>query len=385
MSKSIDIALNNIMRKEALRQQKTINLIASENYASKQVKSLLSSDFTNKYAEGYSRNRYYGGCEYADELEDLCMERACKLFESQYANVQPHSGSQANQVVMSALLKPGDTIMGLDLKHGGHLSHGSKVNFSGIMYKSVPYELIDEDLHYDYIKSLAINHNPKLIIAGYSSYSQPINWMQFKDIAEETGSYLLADISHTSGFVATKLHENPINFADVVTCTTHKTLRGPRGGLILSNDEKLMKKINNALFPGIQGGPHMNVIAAKTCAFYEALQPEFADYMKSVQGNARVMCEEFKNSGFKIVSDGTHCHMFTVDLTLCGISGKEAQVLLENHDIIVNKNMIPNDSRRPSETSGIRIGTAAITTQGYDANKCKVLAKRIVKILKNST
>ncbi|MFT6220628.1 MAG: glycine hydroxymethyltransferase, partial [Candidatus Endobugula sp.] len=364
---TFDPELFNAVEKEETRQEHHIELIASENYASKAVMSLQGSVLTNKYAEGYPNKRYYGGCEHVDVVESLAIDRAKKLFGAEYANVQPHSGSQANAAVYMALLQPGDTILGLSLDHGGHLTHGAKPSFSGKIYNAVQYG-IDADsgeLNYDDIEALAVEHQPKMIVAGFSAYSRTMDWSKFRDIADKVGAYLLVDMAHVAGLVAVGLYPNPLPFADVVTTTTHKTLRGPRGGLILSKREpEFTKKFDSMIFPGIQGGPLMHVIAAKAVAFLEALQPEFADYQKQVIANAQTMADTFIEQGYKVVSNGTDNHLFLLDLIDKGLTGKEADLALGSANITVNKNTVPNDPQSPFVTSGIRIGSSAITTRG---------------------
>ena len=369
--------------KEAQRQEDHIELIASENYVSPRVLEAQGSVLTNKYAEGYSGKRYYGGCEFVDIAENLAVERACRLFGADYANVQPHSGSQANAAVYMALLNPGDTVLGMSLAEGGHLTHGSPVNFSGRLYNIVPYGLNDEGLiDYDNVAALAREHKPRMIIAGFSAYSRVVDWQRFREIADEVGAYLFVDMAHVAGLCATGEYPNPVQIADVTTTTTHKTLRGPRGGLILArkNDE-LTKKFNSLVFPGTQGGPLMHVIAAKAVAFLEALQPEFTDYQKQVKENARTMASVLQGRSYKIVSGGTDNHMFLVDLIDKDITGKDADAALGSANITVNKNAVPKDPRSPFVTSGLRLGTPAITTRGFGAEEVTALSGWIADIL----
>lgn len=365
--KKFDPKLYSSLCHEQKRQRMHVELIASENFASPNVRKLCGSIFTNKYAEGYPGKRYYSGCQYVDEIERLAIERACRLFHAKYANVQPHSGSSANLAVYRALINNGDTILGMSLDTGGHLTHGYRLSFSGQDYNAITYGVdpITETIDYEAVRQLALKYRPKLIIAGASAYSRFIDFSKFKAIAKEVDALLMVDMAHIAGLVATGLHQNPIDYADVVTSTTHKTLRGPRGGLILTNNEEIIKKINKAIFPGTQGGPLMNIIAAKAEAFYEDLQPEFIDYQKQVIKNAKAFAEEFKKMGYRIVSNGTDNHLFIVDLTSKGINGKEAEVLLDKILITVNKNTIPNDPLPPLKTSGIRLGTPAMTTRGF--------------------
>ena len=353
---------------EANRQEDHIELIASENYASKRILEAQGSILTNKYAEGYPSKRYYGGCENVDIAENLAIERAKELFKADYANVQPHSGSSANAAAYLALLEPNDTILGMSLDHGGHLTHGSKVNFSGRNYKSFQYGLHPEtnDINYDEVRSLAKEHNPKLIIAGFSAYTGIIDWQEFRKIADEVGAYFLVDMAHVSGIVAANLYPSPIPYADVVTSTTHKTLRGPRSGIILAKkNEEIEKKLNSAVFPGSQGGPLMHVVAAKALCFKEALEPEFKIYIQQVMDNAKIMAKTIMSNGIDIVCDGTENHIVLVDLRSKGITGKDLERVLGNVNITVNKNSVPNDPASPFVTSGIRIGTPAVTTRGF--------------------
>ena len=353
---------------EANRQEDHIELIASENYASKRILEAQGSILTNKYAEGYPSKRYYGGCENVDIAENLAIERAKELFKADYANVQPHSGSSANAAAYLALLEPNDTILGMSLDHGGHLTHGSKVNFSGRNYKSFQYGLHPEtnDINYGEVRSLAKEHNPKLIIAGFSAYTGIIDWQEFRKIADEVGAYFLVDMAHVSGLVAANLYPSPIPYADVVTSTTHKTLRGPRSGIILAKtNEEIEKKLNSAVFPGSQGGPLMHVVAAKALCFKEALEPEFKIYIQQVMDNAKIMAKTIMSNGIDIVCDGTENHIVLVDLRSKGITGKDLERVLGNVNITVNKNSVPNDPASPFVTSGIRIGTPAVTTRGF--------------------
>ena len=379
-------ALWDAIKSEEKRQEDTIELIASENIVSDSVREAQGSVLTNKYAEGYPGKRYYGGCQYIDKVEQLAIDYAKKLFNAEYANVQPHSGSQANMTVYNALLKPGDTILGMGMDAGGHLTHGSKVNFSGKIFDSISYDLNPEteELDFERIRQIAIEKKPKLIIAGASAYSRIIDWQKFRDIADEVGAYLMVDMAHIAGLVATGAHPSPIPIADVVTTTTHKTLRGPRGGMILSNNKELGKKIDSALFPGTQGGPLEHVIAAKAQAFYEDLQPEFTQYIDQVIKNSKAMAEEFKNSKkIRVVSGGTDNHLMIIDITKTGVTGKDAQNLLDSVNITTNKESIPGDKRSPFITSGLRIGTPAITSRGFKESDAKEVAKIIIEVLDN--
>lgn len=372
--------------KEEQRQQETIELIVSENIVSKAVREAQGSVLTNKYAEGYPGKRYYGGCQYIDQVEQLAIDYAKKLFNAQYANVQPHSGSQANMAVYQALLKPGDKILGMGMDAGGHLTHGSKVNFSGKFYESYSYALNPEteELDYDQIEQLALEINPSLIVAGASAYSRIIDWQRFREIADEVGAYLMVDMAHIAGLVATGAHPSPIPIADVVTTTTHKTLRGPRGRMILSNSLEIGKKINSALFPGTQGGPLEHVIAGKAQAFYEDLQPQFTDYINQVVKNAAAMADEFKKSDtIRVVSGRTDNHLLVIDITKTGITGKNAQNLLDEVHITTNKEAIPNDQRSPFVTSGLRIGTPAVTSRGFKEDDVRKVADMIIQLLDN--
>ena len=371
---------------EAQRQEDHIELIASENYASKRILEAQGSLLTNKYAEGYPSKRYYGGCENVDIAENLAIDRAKELFKADYANVQPHSGSSANAAAYLALLQPNDTILGMSLDHGGHLTHGSKVNFSGRNYKSIQYGLHPEthDIDYDQVRSLAIEHKPKLIIAGFSAFTGIIDWKKFREIADETGAYFLVDMAHVSGLVAADLYPSPVPYADVVTSTTHKTLRGPRSGIILAKaNEEIEKKLNSAVFPGSQGGPLMHVVAAKALCFKEALDPEFKIYIKQVMDNAKTMAETIMSNGIDIVSNGTENHIILVDLRSKGITGKDLERVLGSVNITVNKNSVPNDPASPFVTSGIRIGTPAATTRGFKEEEIIQVANWISDIINN--
>jgi glycine hydroxymethyltransferase len=369
---------------EGQRQEDHIELIASENYASPRVLEAQGSVLTNKYAEGYPGRRYYGGCEFVDIAENLAMMRARQLFGAAYANVQPHSGSQANAAVYFALLNPGDTILGMSLDHGGHLTHGAKVNFSGKIFKGVQYGIVAETglIDYDQVERLALEHKPKMIVAGFSAYSRVIDWARFRAIADAVGAYFFVDMAHVAGLVACGLYPNPVPIADVVTTTTHKTLRGPRGGLILARPHAdLHKKFNSMVFPGIQGGPLMHVIAAKAVAFLEALQPEFKSYSAQVIANARAMSRVLQQRGYKIVSGGTDNHLFLLDLIDKGITGKDADAALGLAHMTVNKNAVPNDPRPPSISSGLRLGTPAVTTRGCKEPEMQQLSNLIADVL----
>ena len=371
-------------RNESLRQEEHIELIASENYASNRVLEAQGSIFTNKYAEGYPSKRYYGGCENVDIAENLAINRAKELFKADYANVQPHSGSSANAAAYLALLNPNDTILGMSLDHGGHLTHGAKVNFSGLNYKSIQYGLNPKthDIDYDNVKNLAKKYNPKLIVAGFSAFSGIIDWKKFKEIADETNALLLVDMAHVSGLVAADLYPSPVPFADVVTSTTHKTLRGPRSGIILTKKNlEIEKRLNSAVFPGSQGGPLMHVIAAKAVCFKEALEPEFKEYIKQVIDNAKIMAKVLISNGIEIVTNGTENHIILVDLRNKGISGKDLEIALGEINITVNKNSVPNDPRSPFITSGIRIGTPAVTTRGFKENEVTQVSRWISEII----
>ncbi|KZK70673.1 serine hydroxymethyltransferase [Shewanella baltica] len=379
-----DPELFKAIQNETLRQEEHIELIASENYTSPRVMEAQGSQLTNKYAEGYPGKRYYGGCEYVDVVETLAIERAKELFGATYANVQPHSGSQANSAVYMALLKPGDTVLGMNLAHGGHLTHGSPVNFSGKLYNIIPYG-IDESgkIDYDEMERLAVEHKPKMMIGGFSAYSGIVDWAKMREIADKIGAYLFVDMAHVAGLIAAGVYPNPVPHAHVVTSTTHKTLAGPRGGVILSaaDDEDLYKKLNSAVFPGGQGGPLMHVIAGKAVAFKEALEPEFKVYQQQVVNNAKAMVEVFLERGYKIVSGGTSNHLMLVDLIGRDLTGKEADAALGSANITVNKNSVPNDPRSPFVTSGVRIGTPAITRRGFKEAESKELTGWICDIL----
>ena len=369
---------------ERNRQEDHIELIASENYTSPRVLEAQGSVLTNKYAEGYPGRRYYGGCEFVDVAEQLAIDRAKQLFGAAYANVQPHSGSQANAAVYLALLNPGDTILGMSLDHGGHLTHGAKVNFSGKLFKAVQYGIRADtgEIDYDQVESLAKEHRPRVLVAGFSAYSRIIDWARFRAIADAVGAYFFVDMAHVAGLVATGLYPNPVPFADVVTTTTHKTLRGPRGGLILARPHpELHKKFNSMVFPGTQGGPLMHVIAAKAVAFLEALQPEFKVYSAQVVANARIMTEVLQRRGYKIVSGGTDNHLFLLDLIDKNITGKDADAALGRAHITVNKNAVPNDPRPPAISSGLRIGTPAVTTRGFKEAEIRQLTGWIADVL----
>lgn len=382
----MDKRIREILDKEKNRQRDNIELIASENYVSNDILELQGSIFTNKYAEGYPGKRYYGGCENVDVIENLAIEYVCKLFNVKYANVQPHSGSQANMAVYRALLNHGDKIMGLNLSHGGHLTHGHKLNFSGIDYEVVSYN-VDNDsevIDYNKVREIALKEKPKMIIAGASAYPREINFKKFKDIALEVGAYLMVDMAHIAGLVATGFHMSPIPYADIITSTTHKTLRGPRGGMILTNREDIIKKINRVVFPGVQGGPLMHVIAAKAQCFFEALQPEFKEYQLQVIKNIKTLEKVLKEEGIRLVSNGTDNHLLLLDVkNSVGITGKKAEEVLDKINITVNKNTIPNDLESPMVTSGIRIGSPAMTTRGFKEEEFAILGKIICKCLKN--
>ena len=381
----MDIRIKEALEKEKLRQQNNIELIASENYASKDVMALQGSIFTNKYAEGYSGKRYYGGCINVDTVEDLAIEYVTKLFDCKYANVQPHSGSSANMAVYKALLNYGDKVMGMNLSHGGHLTHGHPINFSGLEYEIISYDVDSETemIDYDKLEQLALETKPKMIIAGGSAYSRIIDFKRFREIADKVGAYLMVDMAHIAGLVATDLHPSPIPYADVVTSTTHKTLRGPRGGIILTNDEEIAKKINKIVFPGIQGGPLMHVIAAKAECFYEALQPEFKDYQEQVLKNIKALAKVLSDNGLRIISGGTDNHLILVDVTSLGINGKEAEKLLDDVNITVNKNTIPFDKESPFKTSGIRLGSPAMTTRGLKEEDFEEIGHIIIDAFHN--
>ncbi|MFO1373939.1 MAG: serine hydroxymethyltransferase [Agitococcus sp.] len=383
-----DPDLAQAISQEDARQEAHIELIASENYCSPLVMAAQGSKLTNKYAEGYPGKRYYGGCEYVDIVESLAIERAKKLFGADYANVQPHSGSQANGAVFLALLNAGDTVLGMSLAHGGHLTHGAKVNFSGKSYNAVQYGLNPEtgEVDYDEVERLALEHKPKMIIAGFSAYSRIMDWQRFRDIADKVGAYLMVDMAHVAGLVAAGVYPNPVQIADVTTTTTHKTLRGPRSGLILARkNEEIEKKLNSAVFPGNQGGPLMHVIAAKAVCFLEAMQPSFVDYQKQVVKNAQTMAAIFIERGYDVVSNGTDNHLFLVSLVGKELTGKDADAALGKAGITVNKNAVPNDPRSPFVTSGIRVGTPAVTTRGFAEAEVAALANWMCDILDNPT
>ena len=380
-----DIELFNSIKDEYIRQQNHIELIASENIVSKAVLEAQGSVLTNKYAEGYPSKRYYGGCEHVDVSENLAIDRAKKLFDCKFANVQPHSGAQANGAVYLALIKPGDTILGMSLNSGGHLTHGAKPAQSGKWFNAVHYD-VDKDtglIDYDMVEKLAIENNPKIIIAGGSAYSRVIDFKKFRDICDKVGAYLLVDMAHFSGLVAGGVYPNPTKFADVVTSTTHKVLRGPRGGIILTNNEDLIKKFNSAIFPGLQGGPLMHVIAAKAVSFKEALSDDFKIYTKNVINNAKILSESLTEKGFKIFSGGTDTHLMLLDLRSFNVTGKDAQISLGKANITCNKNGIPFDTESPFITSGIRLGTPACTTRGFGEQEFKLIAELIYKVIKN--
>ncbi len=388
-SKSVNLAqydpeLAAAIAQEDQRQQDHVELIASENYVSCAVMEAQGSQLTNKYAEGYPGKRYYGGCEYVDIVEQLAIDRVKELFGAEYANVQPHSGSQANQAVYASVLKPGDTILGMSLAHGGHLTHGASVNISGKLYNAITYGLDkNEVLDYAEVERLALEHKPKMIVAGASAYALQIDWAKFREIADKVGAYLFVDMAHYAGLIAGGQYPNPVPFCDFVTTTTHKTLRGPRGGVILCRDNTHEKALNSSIFPSLQGGPLMHVIAAKAVAFKEALQPEFKQYAKQVKINAAAMAEELVKRGLRIVSGRTESHVFLVDLQPMKITGKAAEAALGKANITVNKNAIPNDPEKPFVTSGIRIGSAAMTTRGFNEADARVLANLVADVLAN--
>jgi glycine hydroxymethyltransferase len=382
--KGYDEELWTAMEHERERQEEHIELIASENYASPRVMEAQGSVLTNKYAEGYPSKRYYGGCEYVDIAEQLAIDRVKELFGADYANVQPHSGSQANAAVFMALLQPGDTVLGMSLAHGGHLTHGAKVNFSGKIYHAVQYGLNEEtgEIDYDEVERLAQEHKPKMVIAGFSAYSRVVDWQRFRDIADSIGAYLMVDMAHVAGLIAAGVYPSPVQIADVTTSTTHKTLRGPRGGIILAKaNPEIEKKLNSVVFPGIQGGPLMHVIAAKAVAFKEALEPDFKHYQQQVVTNARTMAKVFIERGFDVVSGGTDDHLFLVSFIKQELTGKDVDAWLGSAYITVNKNAVPNDPQSPFVTSGIRIGTPAITTRGFGEAECAELAGWICDII----
>ncbi|WP_373687912.1 serine hydroxymethyltransferase [Clostridium estertheticum] len=382
--KSSDLAIYEIIEEEDTRQEDHIELIASENFVSRAVLEANGSILTNKYAEGYPGKRYYGGCEVVDKVEDLARTRIKELFGAEHANVQPHSGSQANMAVYFSVLKPGDTVLGMNLSHGGHLTHGSPVNFSGILYNFVPYgvDLETETIDYEKVRALAKEHNPKMIVVGASAYPRTINFKLFREICDEVNAYMFVDMAHIAGLVATGAHESPVPYADFVTTTTHKTLRGPRGGVILCK-EKYAKQIDKSIFPGMQGGPLMHTIAAKAVCFGEALKPEFKVYIEQVVKNAKLLGKELQKYGFKLVSGGTDNHLLLIELTNKNITGKEAEKLLDIVGITVNKNTVPNETLSPFVTSGIRIGTPAVTTRGFKEEEMKIIAELINETIEN--
>lgn len=383
--KNVDVEVYNAIVAEAKRQEEGIELIASENFVSKAVMEAAGSVFTNKYAEGYPGKRYYGGCVNADVVESLAIERLKEMFGAKYANVQPHSGSQANMGVYVSLLEAGDKILGMGLSSGGHLTHGYKINFSGKNYVGIEYGLNAETelIDFEQVRALALEYKPKIIVAGASAYSRIIDFKKFREIADEVGAYLMVDMAHIAGLVAAGEHPNPIEYADVVTSTTHKTLRGPRGGIILTNNEEIAKKIDKTIFPGIQGGPLVHIIAAKAVAFKEALQPEYKEYQKQVRKNAKAMADELVKGGLRIVSGGTDNHLMLVDLRQKNVTGKAAEEALEKAGITCNKNAIPNDPEKPFITSGVRLGTPAITARGMKEDEARKIAKMIIKVLEN--
>lgn len=379
-----DPELSRALDSERRRQETHIELIASENHTSPRVLEAAGTVLTNKYAEGYPGKRYYGGCEHVDVVEELAIARACKLFGADYANVQPHSGSQANGAVYLAMLEPGDTVLGMSLAHGGHLTHGASVNFSGKTYHAVQYGIDDQtgEIDYDQVARLAREHRPRMIMTGFSAYSRVLDWARFRDIADDVGAWLVADIAHVAGLVAVDLYPSPVPLADMVTSTTHKTLRGPRSGLIVARaNEALEKKVNSAVFPGMQGGPLMHIIAAKAVAFQEAMEPGFRAYQEQVLVNARAMAETFMSRSYKVVSGGTDNHLFLVDLVDKGLTGKAADAALGRAQITVNKNAVPNDPQSPFVTSGIRIGTPAVTTRGFGEAESRVVAGWMCDVL----
>lgn len=383
--KNVDVEVYNAIVEEAKRQEEGIELIASENFVSKAVMEAAGSVFTNKYAEGYPGKRYYGGCVNADVVESLAIERLKEMFGAKYANVQPHSGSQANMGVYVSLLEAGDKILGMGLSSGGHLTHGYKINFSGKNYIGIEYGLNPETelIDFEQVRDLALEYKPKIIVAGASAYSRIIDFKKFREIADEVGAYLMVDMAHIAGLVAAGEHPNPIEYADVVTSTTHKTLRGPRGGIILTNNEEIAKKIDKTIFPGIQGGPLVHIIAAKAVAFKEALQPEYKEYQQQVRKNAKAMADELVKEGLRIVSGGTDNHLMLVDLRPKNVTGKAAEEALEKAGITCNKNAIPNDPEKPFITSGVRLGTPAITARGMKEEEARKIAGMIVKVLEN--
>lgn len=385
----LDTEVFNLIEQENQRQHHGLEMIASENYTSREVMQACGSVLTNKYAEGYPNKRYYGGCHYVDQIETLAIERAKQLFNVGFANVQPHAGSQANMAVYLAAVKQGETILGMDLSNGGHLTHGSPVNFSGLLFKAASYKLDETTglINYDTIRKTALEVKPKLLIAGYSAYSRHLDFAKFREIATEVGADLLVDMAHFAGLVATGLHQSPAPYADYITTTTHKTLRGPRGGMILTNSEEKAKLMNSRIFPGIQGGPLEHIIAGKAVSFKEALQPDFKVYMQQVLDNAKALAESLLADGFHLVTGGTDNHLMLIDLSLSkgteGLTGKVAEAILDNAGITVNKNTVPNEKRSPFVTSGIRIGTPALTTRGMKISEMKQISKWITEVLKN--
>ena len=383
--KNFDSEIADAIQQEIDRERDSLVMIASENYTSQAVIEAQANVMTNKYAEGYPAKRYYGGCEYVDIVERLAIQRAKELFHAEYVNVQPHAGSQANMAVYFSCLKPGDTILGMDLNHGGHLTHGSRVSFSGNLYNAISYGLTADTqrIDFDHVRSLAREHKPRMIIVGASAYPRILDFPRFREIADEVGAYLMADMAHIAGLVAANLHPTPLGYADFVTTTTHKTLRGPRGGLILSNNMELGASLNKSIFPGIQGGPFMHVIAAKAVCFKEALQPEFKEYQKQVIKNSKVLAQEMLSYDFDLVSGGTDTHLILIDLTSKNITGLEAEIALGKAGIFVNKNTVPFEKRSPQVTSGLRIGTPVLTTRGMKEQEIKVVAGLIRNILEN--
>ena len=383
----MDKILEKSLNKELERQNNNIELIASENFVSKDILKLQGSILTNKYAEGYPNKRYYGGCQFIDEIESLAINHVCELFKCKYANVQPHSGSSANMAVYRALLQPKDKVMGMNLSQGGHLTHGHSINFSGIDYEIISYNVDKETetINYEELIETARKEKPKMIIAGASAYSRTIDFKKFREAADAAGAYLMVDMAHIAGLVATGLHPSPIPYADVVTSTTHKTLRGPRGGIILTNNEEIIKKINKTIFPGIQGGPLMHVIGAKAQCFYEALQPEFKTYQEQVLKNIKALASVLKEKGFRIISGGTDNHLILVDVKSKGLTGKEAETILDKINITCNKNTIPYDTESPNVTSGIRIGSPAMTTRGLKEKEFTMIGEIIADALTNNS
>jgi len=383
--KNFDSEIADAIQQEIDRERDSLVMIASENYTSQAVIEAQANVMTNKYAEGYPAKRYYGGCEYVDIVERLAIQRAKELFHAEYVNVQPHAGSQANMAVYFSCLKPGDTILGMDLNHGGHLTHGSRVSFSGNLYNAISYGLTADTqrIDFDHVRSLAREHKPRMIIVGASAYPRILDFPRFREIADEVGAYLMADMAHIAGLVAANLHPTPLGYADFVTTTTHKTLRGPRGGLILSNNMELRASLNKSVFPGIQGGPFMHVIAAKAVCFKEALQPEFKEYQKQVIKNSKVLAQEMLSYDFDLISGGTDTHLILIDLTSKNITGLEAEIALGKAGIFVNKNTVPFEKRSPQVTSGLRIGTPVLTTRGMKEQEIKVVAGLIRNILEN--